>query len=71
MSEQEDYDGACWAQQEQNERRRAEDAALIRHALLLTASRAELEDFIRETEAFHKRIAAPAVNEQEIEPCHS
>lgn len=56
MDEQEDFDAACWAEQEQTERRQAEDAALVRHALLLTASRAELEDFIRETEAFHKRL---------------
>ncbi len=53
--EQEDFDAACWAQ-EQDERRRVEDEALARHRVLLNASRAELEEFIRDSAAFHKRI---------------
>lgn len=56
--EQDDFDSACWAQQEQEERARLE-AALAHHRELLKASRAELEGFIRNNAAFHKRTSTP------------
>lgn len=47
---------AGWAQAQESEHRRQEDEALARHRVLTRASRAELEEFIRDSNAFHKRI---------------
>lgn len=50
-------DGGAWAhQQELDNRRRDEDEALARHRVLLNASRADLENFIRDSKAFKQRI---------------
>lgn len=64
--EQEAYDSACWAQQEQIEQRQREDEALERHRVLLAQSRNESAEFQRENAAWHQRIAAQAVNERKM-----
>lgn len=66
MSEQEDFDDGCWAQAENEGRRRAEDEALERHRILLEQSKRGTTEFERDCEAFRKRIlsTAQAVNER-------
>lgn len=61
----EDTQDAAWAQQELEERAMLEEQ-LGRHRHLLKASRAELEQFIRDNAAWRKRITAPAVNERKV-----
>jgi hypothetical protein len=56
MDEQQDYDDACWAQQEFDERRRREDEALARCRHLTEKFKRDNAVFEHETAAWHKRM---------------
>lgn len=56
MDEQDDYDAACWAQQEQDERRRAEDEALAKHHEQLAELRQITREVRADGEVFQKRM---------------
>lgn len=61
-----DYDDACWAQQESEERARREEEALARHRVLLEQSRTESAEFARHCADWRKRTTAQAVNERKV-----
>jgi hypothetical protein len=56
MDEQEDFDAACWAQQEQDERREREDRLLARHRVLLDEFRRDNAAYEKQRDEFHQRM---------------
>jgi hypothetical protein len=57
MDEQEDFDAACWAQQEQDERRQRESEAIARCRPIAEQFRRDCAQFERDTRDFEKRIS--------------
>jgi hypothetical protein len=56
VDEQEDFDAACWAQQEFDERRRREDEAIARCRPLAEQFKRDCAEWEQESIAWNKRI---------------